>query len=596
MLVSTHVRLRLVLLTGTILGSLSAGPALAQDATWTGAASNVFGDAGNWTPAGTPSGTAFFGSTGGTTVSIDSNRALGGFTFNPQANSYIISNRAELRFSGTGIINNSGQIQILNNQNVIYFQNSAVAGATIINGGVPPRSYVFFQDTSTAGTAAIHNNPDGSVVFDDSSTAGNATITNGRNASLGFIGSSTAGYATIRNNPGGSLQFAVDATAGNATIDNSGTVYFFNTSSGGNATVRNNAGAYLEFASSSTAANATIDNSGTLRFWLNASAGNARLITNAGGTTLFQGKSHDTVGSIAGAGDYALSMWSLTTGGNGDTTTVSGAISGGGALVKTGTGTLTLSGANTYTGGTTVNAGKLVVNGSIASAVTVNGGSLGGSGTVGGIAVGNGATVAPGNSIGTLTVNGNVSFGAGSTYQVEVNAAGLGDRINASGMATLSGAAVQVLAATGHYAASTNYTILTATGGVSGQFASVTSNLAFLTPSLAYDTQNVTLTMARNDTSFGPGGDGGDAGGGTYIARTRNQSGIAVAAERLGLGNPVYDTLVSATADEARRAGRRRSLGRPAGPQGPGPDAGAALRGALRYLGRGGGSASEHRW
>jgi fibronectin-binding autotransporter adhesin len=75
----------------------------------------------------------------------------------------------------------------------------------------------------------------------------------------------------------------------------------------------------------------------------------------------------------------------------------------------------------------------------------------------------------------------------------------------------------------------------------------VTSNLAFLTPSLAYDSNNVTLTMTRNSNSFGP-----DDGLGTSIAQTRNQGFIAIAAERLGVGNPVYDALISATAAEAR--------------------------------------------
>ncbi|MCP4565765.1 MAG: autotransporter outer membrane beta-barrel domain-containing protein, partial [Bosea sp.] len=192
------------------------------------------------------------------------------------------------------------------------------------------------------------------------------------------------------------------------------------------------------------------------------------------------------------------------------------------------------------------------MNGSITSNVTLDGGMLGGSGTVGGVSVGSGATVAPGNSIGTLTVSGNVAFAAGSTYQVEVNAAGQSDRIVASGSASITGGTVQVLAENGNYAASTNYTILTASGGVTGTFNTVTSNLAFLTPSLAYDSQTVTLSMTRNDNSFGPDNGGSGSSSGTSIAPTRNQGFIAIAAERLGVGNPIYDTLISATAAEAR--------------------------------------------
>lgn len=234
------------------------------------------------------------------------------------------------------------------------------------------------------------------------------------------------------------------------------------------------------------------------------------------------------------------------------------AINGSGSFAKRGAGNLDLTGTSALAGATTIEAGKLSVNGSLgSSAVTVlSGATLGGSGAVGGIAADAGGTVAPGNSIGTLTVSGNVSFASGSTYQVEVNASGSSDRIAASGSATISGGTVQVLAQTGNYAAATNYTILTASGGVGGSFSGVSSNLAFLTPSLAYDSQNVTLTMTRNATGFGPDG-GGSTGGGSggqrpYIAQTRNQSFIATAAERLGGGNPVYDTLISATAAEAR--------------------------------------------
>ncbi len=233
------------------------------------------------------------------------------------------------------------------------------------------------------------------------------------------------------------------------------------------------------------------------------------------------------------------------------------AINGSGSFAKRGAGNLDLTGTSALAGATTIEAGKLSVNGSLgSSAVTVlSGATLGGSGAVGGVAADAGGTVAPGNSIGTLTVSGNVSFASGSTYQVEVNASGSSDRIAASGSATISGGTVQVLAQTGNYAAATNYTILTASGGVGGSFSGVSSNLAFLTPSLAYDSQNVTLTITRNATGFGP--DGGSTGGGSggqrpYIAQTRNQSFIATAAERLGGGNPVYDTLISATAAEAR--------------------------------------------
>jgi autotransporter-associated beta strand protein len=103
----------------------------------------------------------------------------------------------------------------------------------------------------------------------------------------------------------------------------------------------------------------------------------------------------------------------------------------GGSLYKKGTGTLTLSGANTYTGGTTLSAGTLLVNNTSGSGtgtnkVAVSGGSLGGTGTISSaVTVGNGsgaaAYLAPGDSgIGTLTVQNKLIFKADATYVCEL--------------------------------------------------------------------------------------------------------------------------------------------------------------------------------
>ena len=71
-----------------------------------------------------------------------------------------------------------------------------------------------------------------------------------------------------------------------------------------------------------------------------------------------------TAGSIEGAGTYFLGSKELIVGLNNLSTTVSGFIAGdGGSLVKVGTGTLTLTGNNLYSGGTTIEDGTLVVGG-----------------------------------------------------------------------------------------------------------------------------------------------------------------------------------------------------------------------------------------
>jgi autotransporter-associated beta strand protein len=127
-----------------------------------------------------------------------------------------------------------------------------------------------------------------------------------------------------------------------------------------------------------------------------------------------------TVGSIEGDGSVFLGEKNLTVGGSNLSTTFSGVMRDGGqnggtggSLTKIGTGTLDLTGANTYTGTTKVNNGLLRVDGSITSNTIVNHGTLAGTGTVHGN-VTNNSRVSPGdNAPGTLTVDSYTQAGNG---------------------------------------------------------------------------------------------------------------------------------------------------------------------------------------
>ncbi len=226
--------------------------------------------------------------------------------------------------------------------------------------------------------------------------------------------------------------------------------------------------------------------------------------------------------------------------------------SSGNAVVITGTtsvnhiasGSTTLKGINTYTGNTMLSAGTLSINGSITnSSITVNSGAaLAGSGSVADVTV-DGGILAPGNSIGMLTVAGDVSFTSASHYEVEVNASGASDFINVSGTATLGNAAVRVLAESGSYAASTDYTILTAASGVSGTFGSVSSNFAFLSATLSYDAFNVYLNLTRNSVSM------------ESIAQTPNQQATAAALTEIAALIPtIFAEITGLSAPDARLA------------------------------------------
>src|SRR4051812_25335400 len=145
----------------------------------------------------------------------------------------------------------------------------------------------------------------------------------------------------------------------------------------------------------------------------------ASAYTLAAGATLDLANRNQSIGSLAGAGGVMLGVATLTAGGDNSSTIFSGVITGTGTATKQGTGTLTLSGdSSAFSGGTTVAAGALVVDGSLSgSAVSLLPGAvLGGRGQVGAISAGAGATVAPGlaTRFTTLGVAGDARFAAGS--------------------------------------------------------------------------------------------------------------------------------------------------------------------------------------
>ena len=283
-------------------------------------------------------------------------------------------------------------------------------------------------------------------------------------------------------------------------------------------------------------------NSGnTLRMFSGSALIGDVYLGTANGTLELDGSGSEDA-NFSGVGALSLtkgSNWTLS--GNVNPT------AGGISIATAGTSTLTATGTLNGTMLTKSGTGTLVVNGT-AGAITLNAGTLKGAGTIGNLTVNSGGRIAPGNSIGTLNVAGNTGFAAGSIYEVEVNNAGNADLIAATGSVTLdTGASVNVTAENGTdtgatYAASTTYTIITAGGGVTGTFGSVTENFAFLDAALGYGAKSVTLTLNRNATGF------------ASAAETANQRAVASSAGALGTGNAVHDSLVTLSTADARSA------------------------------------------
>ncbi len=143
-----------------------------------------------------------------------------------------------------------------------------------------------------------------------------------------------------------------------------------------------------------------------------------------------------------------------------------------------------------------------------------------------------------------------VTFQPGSTYAVELDATG-SDRLVSDGTVSVSGAnlaldlqnpGVSLQSQPATSLVGRQFDILQAAGGVQGGFAAVQSNLLFLGGGLTYTGTGVQLAVQRS-ASF------------ASVGLTANQRSVAAAADRLGAGNPVYESLLlSADAGSARQA------------------------------------------
>ncbi len=207
-------------------------------------------------------------------------------------------------------------------------------------------------------------------------------------------------------------------------------------------------------------------------------------------------------------------------------------------LTKVGTGTFTLTGANTHTGPTVVNGGTLLVNNTSGSAtgtnsVTVNSaGTLGGNGFIfGPVIVNAGGALAPGsNGIGTLTIKSNLTLNAGAILNFEVGAPGTADKIAVTNALALGGT-LNVTNLAG-FGPGTN-TLFTYGGALSGSLAVGSQPVGYRCTVLTSTANQVRLVVAVSalprfggvsNTAAGLvfGGNGGTASGNYYVLASTN--------------------------------------------------------------------------
>lgn len=235
---------------------------------------------------------------------------------------------------------------------------------------------------------------------------------------------------------GGTLQFGANSVlagrnsatsmAGAGTIDTNGFDSIYDGSISGSGALTKIGAGVLDLGGNNNAHTGALNvNAGTLEATFGNAIGNTSAVTVASGATLFIDGS-ETIGSLAGAGLLNIaSARTLTTGGNNASTTWTGTTSATtGALTKTGTGTFTINGNTSYTGLTTVSAGELKVNGTMADSLLINAGArFSGNAVISGNVTNNGA-INPGNSPGTVTIVGNYVGGGVLNAEVQLNNAG----------------------------------------------------------------------------------------------------------------------------------------------------------------------------
>ena len=314
------------------------------------------------------------------------------------ADGTLVFNRSDTAtFAGT--ISGSGSVQQAGSGTTVLTATNTYTGGT----------------TLTAGTLQLGDGGTTGSILGDVATGGGTTLAFNRSDDLTFAGviSGTGGVA--QNGPGVLSLTGANTFTGDVTI-NSGQILL---------------GSATEF-SANTVVNNTTDG----------------LDLNGFDATL---------GGLAGTGDLALGAQTLTVGGN-NPTTYSGVLSGTGGLTKTGSGTLVLGGANTYTGGTTISAGTL---------------QLGNVGTTGSL-VGDVATTAGG----TLTFN----------RTDETTFAGT---ISGSGAVRQAGTGTTTLTGANTYTGGTTISAGTLQLGDGGTSGSITGDVA--------TTAGATLAFKRGD-------------------------------------------------------------------------------------------------
>lgn len=429
-----------------------------------------------------------------------------------------------------------------------------------VSGTLAPNADVVF---SVTGVAPQNQN----TILDGDATIASLTINDPAAVTIsgahlltisgaGITISGGAGLATINSN----LLLTGQTQA--VTVNNSSGLVVNGVISGANGLTKAGVGQLtLGGANAYTGPTAVLQ--GTLRAAAANTIPSASAVSVSAGGVFDLNNLGQSVGSIAGSGGIKLGTALLKAGSDNTDTVYAGVISGPGSVQKLGTGVLALTGVNTYRGSTTVSAGTLEIDGSIAGSGLVSGGTLRGTGAIAGNLV-NDAAVSPGTSgaPGALSIGGNFTQGSAGLLNIRLASPSSYSKLMIAGSAALGG--TLNLSYLGGFKAKPGdaFEILAAAGGVSGKFsnfidAHATGTILDLKP--VYEKNDVLLRATQGSFANLPSGGGsspgsgapGGAGSGEHapVNLTPNEQVVAKALDNLAVAQPgnrlvgVLDTL-----------------------------------------------------
>ena len=366
------------------------------------------------------------------------------------------------------------------------------AGATTINSGTLTVSGTLSDSTAvTVASGAVYD-VDASDTIASVGGAGNIEIASSQtltagdsnNKTLSGVISGSGGFTKAGSSTytlSGTNTYTGNTTISAGTLDISGQLgsgtYAGNISNSGTLTYSSNSDQTFSGVISGTGA---INKSGSSKLTLsgtNTYTGNTSIsagtLTVTGSLSdsasvsvesgaIYDVDASDTIASVGGAGNIEIASSQTLTAGDSNNKTLSGVISGSGGFTKAGSSVYTLSGTNTYTGITTINAGTLTVSGTLSdsTAVTVASGAV--------------YDVDASDTIASVGGAGNIEIASSQTLTAgDSNNKTLSGVISGSGGFTKTGSGTQTLSGTNTYSGAT--TINAGTLTVSGTLSDSTA-------------------------------------------------------------------------------------------------------------------------